>query len=242
MPQYLYCRATFAPFFGVAAPFDKKSQKLYAIFTRNEQALRRKKGRHHKNEMNEQNFATVYPPDKNFVFVDVETANWSNDRICAIGMIIVSNGKTAGYYSLIYPHAPITFTYIHGITNEDVKDAPTMEEFWQVMSPLIPNDFVFVAHNYRFDLTVMKKDLGRFGISFCPTEILDTMWVARDILYHFRTQRGDLRLDTLSAALDVSLYHHNAASDITATKEVLEKLLALGNRKITDFIRPYQPK
>lgn len=184
----------------------------------------------------------VYPTDKNFVFVDVETANWSNDRICAIGMIIVANGQTQGYYSLINPHTHITFTYIHGITDADVRDAPTLDEFWQVMAPHIPDKFVFVAHNYRFDLTVMKKDLGRFGIEFRPTELLDTMWVARDILYHFRTKRGDLRLDTLSEALNVKLFHHNAASDITATKEVLEKLLLLGNRQIKEFIRPYCPK
>lgn len=184
----------------------------------------------------------IYPADKSFVFVDVETADWNNDRICAIGMIIVQDGKSTGYYSLINPHVHITFTYIHGITDSDVKDAPTIEEFWQVMAPLIPDRFVFVAHNYRFDLTVMKKDLGRFGISFNPTEILDTMWVARDILYHFRTQRGDLRLNTLSEALGVQLYHHNAASDITATKEVLEKLLLSGNRRIEEFIRPYIPR
>lgn len=181
----------------------------------------------------------IYPSDKNFVFVDVETANHANDRICAIGMIIVSNGETTGYYSLINPQTYITFTYIHGITNEDVRDAPTLEEFWHVMAPKIPKHFVFAAHNYRFDLTVMKKDLGRFGIGFCPDEVLDTMWVARDILYHFRTERGDLRLNTLSEALGVNLYHHNAASDITATKEVLEKLLTLGNRRVEEFIRPY---
>lgn len=185
--------------------------------------------------------ASIYPANKNFVFVDVETADWNNDRICAIGMIVVQKGEQTGYYTLINPHTRITFTYIHGITNNDVVSAPSIEEFWQVMQPIIPKEFVFVAHNYRFDLTVLKKDLGRFGIKFNPTEILDTMWVARDILYHFRTQRGDLKLDTLSQALGVQLYHHNAASDISATKEVLEKLLTSSGRKITEFIRPYRP-
>lgn len=181
-----------------------------------------------------------YPANKTFVFVDVETANWANDRICAIGLILVKNGESTGYYTLINPHTYITFTYIHGITNEDVKDAPTIDQFWQVMAPLIPKDFVFVAHNYRFDLTVMKKDLARFGIEFCPTQVLDTMWVAKDILYHSRTAKGDLRLNTLSDRLGVQLYHHNAASDISATKEVLEKLLVMGNKKIEEFVRNYK--
>ncbi len=185
--------------------------------------------------------SNIYPANKNFVFVDVETANWNNDRICAIGMIIVENGQGTGYYTLIDPQVHITFSYIHGITDADVLNAPTIDVFWNVMKPLIPSKFVFVAHNYRFDLSVMKKDLGRFGIEFSPEEILDTMWVARDILYHFHTQKGDLRLNTLSEALDVPLFHHNASSDISATKQVLEKLLVMGNRRIEEFIRPYNP-
>lgn len=193
--------------------------------------------------MNEKDLTTsIYPADKTFVFVDVETANWSNDRICAIGLILVKNGESTGYYSLINPHVHITFTYIHGITDADVQGAPTIQEFWSVMAPMIPQNFVFVAHNYRFDLSVLKKDLGRFAIEFCPTEILDTMWVAKDILYHFHTQRGDLRLNTLSETLNVPLFHHNAASDITATKNVLEKLLVMGQRNITEFLRPYKTK
>ena len=178
-----------------------------------------------------------YPKDKSFVFVDVETANGFNDRICAIGLIVVANGNETGYYTLVNPQTHITLSYIHGITDADVQDAPTLDEFWQVMSTLLPQEFVFVAHNYCFDLNVMKKDLGRFGIQFAPKEVVDTMWVARDILYHFKTVKGDLRLNVLSERLNVQLFHHNAASDIQATKEVLEKLLILGNRRVEEFIR-----
>lgn len=179
----------------------------------------------------------IYPADKTFVFVDVETANAANDRICAIGLILVKNGESTGYYTLINPQTHITLSYIHGIIDSDVVNAPTLDEFWKVMAPLIPNYFVFVAHNYSFDLSVMRKDLARFGMEIKPTQLLDTMWVARDILYHFRTVSGDLRLNTLSERLNVQLNHHNAASDIMATKQVLEKLLIMGNRRIEDFIR-----
>ena len=179
----------------------------------------------------------IYPTDKTFVFVDVETANAANDRICAIGLILVTKGESTGYYSLINPQTHITLSYIHGITDADVVNAPTIGEFWQVMAPLIPNEFVFTAHNYSFDLSVMKKDLSRFNVDFQPTQILDTMWVARDILYNFRTVKGDLTLNVLSERLGVQLNHHNAASDIMATKEVLEKLLLMSNRNIQQFIR-----
>ena len=180
-----------------------------------------------------------YPADTTFLFADVETANQANDTICAIGVILVKNGVQTGYYSLIDPLAPITLTYIHGITSQDVQGAPTLDKFWQVIQPLVgTDDYVSVAHNCYFDLTVMHKDLARYGIPFAPKRLLDTMWVARDIMYNRRTVRGDLKLDVLSRRLGVGLDHHNAASDIAATKQVLDKLLVLGNRNIKEFIRP----
>lgn len=62
------------------------------------------------------------------------------------------------------------------------------------------------------------------------------MWIAREILYNFQNQAGDLKLDTLAKRLKIKLNHHNAESDIAATKEILEKLLLIGNRDITEFI------
>lgn len=179
----------------------------------------------------------IYPADETFVFIDVETSNWYSNTVCAIGLILVQNGASTGYYSLINPHDHITFTYIHGITDDDVRDAPELSQFWLTVAPKIPENFIFVAHNYHFDLNAMRKDLARYGIEFAPKRALDTMWVAKDILYNFRTAKGDLRLNTLSQRLGVDLTHHNAASDITATKLVLEKLLTMGNRRIDEFVR-----
>ena len=178
----------------------------------------------------------AYPSDETFFFVDVETATWGNDRLCAVGSIIVKGGQVARYYSLINPHTPIVNSFIHGIYDRDVVDAPTLAEYWRGIAPLLGEDYIIVGHNISFDITALTKDLSRFGIPFCPKRKIDTMAVARDILYHFCTKSGDLRLNTLCDRLHIALNHHNAESDIGATKEVLETLLSIGGRDVREFI------
>lgn len=178
----------------------------------------------------------AYPVDQTFLFVDVETATSSNDSVCAIGVIIVKGNMEKRLYSLINPKVHITNTRFHGITDSDVIDAPTLDEFWNNVKDELRADFVVVAHNGKFDISVLKKDFNRYNICFNPKKLVDTMWVAKNILYNFRNQTGDLKLDTLAKRLNVELKHHNAESDIAATKEILEKLLKLGNRDIKEFI------
>ena len=180
------------------------------------------------------NFA--YPADKTFLFVDVETANSSNDTICAIGSIVVRDGKEYSLYSLINPKTHITNTAIHGISDADVVGAPTINDYWTEILKVTGEEFIVVGHNVPFDISVLHKDLNRYGIEFNSTRKVDTMAIAKDILYNFSTQSGDLKLDTLCRKLNICLDHHNAASDISATKQVLETLLDMGNRNIIEFI------
>lgn len=177
-----------------------------------------------------------YPNNQTFFFIDVETATRSNDTVCAIGAIIIKNGVEKSFYTLINPKTHITNTSIHGIDDEDVVDAPTLGEYWSTIADKIGNDYIIIGHNIAFDISVLNKNLEKYGIDFSHTRKVDTMAVAKDILYHFSTQSGDLKLDTICKKLNINLNHHNAESDIYATKQVLETLLVMGNRNITDFI------
>lgn len=178
----------------------------------------------------------TYPNNQTYFFVDVETANQSNDSICALGAIIVKNGKPTHLYSLINPQTHITNTRIHGISDRDVINAPTLEEYWSNIADLIDDNYIIIGHNISFDIAVLNKHLETLGIDFSPTRKVDTMTVAKDILYNYETQSGDLKLDTICQKLNISLNHHNAESDILATKQVFETLLVMGNRNISDFI------
>ena len=177
-----------------------------------------------------------YPKHINFLFIDVETANSHNDSLCAIGAFIIKNGEEKYIYSLIDPKAPITNTFVHGITSYDVIGAPTLIHVWNKIILELGNDFIIVGHNINFDICALRKDLCRYGVNLGEHDFVDTMAIAQDIYYNFKTKSGDLKLDTLCDRLNICLNHHDAGSDISATKEILELLLIKGKRKITDFI------
>lgn len=177
-----------------------------------------------------------YPSNKVFFFVDVETATRSNDTICAIGAIIIKNGEEHHFHSFINPQEHITNTSIHGISDNDVADAPKLNEYWSNIVSWLEDDYIVVGHNVAFDISVLSKDLERYSISFNPKIKVDTMAVAKDIYYNYNTHSGDLKLNTLCDRLNICLNHHNAESDIAATKQVLERLLTMGKRDIDAFI------
>ncbi len=178
-----------------------------------------------------------YPQDKTFLFIDVETADENNDTVCSVGGMVVKNGITRHCSSLINPKVPITNTVIHGICDADVADAPTLERFWRKLVAEIGEDYVIVGHNIDFDVAVLAKDLQRYGISFFPQKKIDTIWVAKAVLYHYDTKPGDLKLDTICRKLHINLQHHNAESDIACTKRALEMLLTNGKQPIENFIK-----
>ena len=70
----------------------------------------------------------------NFVTIDFETAKYSRKSACAAGIVKYVNGKVSDtFYSLIRPpelYIRPDFTEIHGLTVDDVKDAPTFADLW----------------------------------------------------------------------------------------------------------------
>jgi DNA polymerase-3 subunit epsilon len=72
------------------------------------------------------------------VVFDVETPNFNNDRICAIGISVIENGEIVkSRYSLVNPECEFDYRniQIHGITPSDVNDAPTFPEVWGLSEP-----------------------------------------------------------------------------------------------------------
>ena len=163
--------------------------------------------------------------DRQLVFVDVETANAHNNTICSIGLIIVNKDNSIKeVYSLINPKSEFSdFNIsIHHIKPSDVVSSPTFDEFWKNIKNEIDNDAIFVAHNAKFDLNVIIKDLNRYFVEFAYNDYFDTMELARKYLYNFNTEKGDLKLDTLCRKFSISLNHHNALEDVKACKSLFD--------------------
>ncbi len=64
--------------------------------------------------------------------IDFETANYERDSACAVGLALVQNGRIIKTDSFLIrpPNSWFVFTYIHGLTWDDVCDSETYDELW----------------------------------------------------------------------------------------------------------------
>ncbi|MFA6857564.1 MAG: hypothetical protein WCR31_10165 [Treponema sp.] len=78
------------------------------------------------------NFAK-YLLTMDFVAIDFETAKRSMESACAVGLVkYLGDEKVDSFYSLIRPpvlYVRPDFTEIHGITVDDVRDAPDLHKY-----------------------------------------------------------------------------------------------------------------
>lgn len=147
----------------------------------------------------------------NFTALDVETAASTWDTICAISLVHVRDGAVSdSYYTLINPECEFNpmNVRIHGITQADVADAPTLPMVRDKIIDFIGED-VLVSHNIVFDAHSLHKTFLRYGLDIPPIKTLCTLACARickpDLPNH--------KLNTLCKDYDIPLLHHHNAND-----------------------------
>ena len=107
--------------------------------------------------------------DKNVTVVDFETTGLypdSGDRITEIGAIKMSGNKVRGVFtSLIFPERaiPESATFITGITNEMVKNAPTIGQALPLFTDFVQDD-ILVMHNAKFDGSFLRYEMKHLSI------------------------------------------------------------------------------
>ncbi|RVU69885.1 MULTISPECIES: 3'-5' exonuclease [Lactobacillus] len=157
----------------------------------------------------------------NFIAMDFETANHYPESACSLALIMVRNNEIVDrFYTVINPQMPFDAQNIkvHQITADDVKDAPTMAEVWPQIKELYQPGMLVAAHNARFDTNVMRQSLARYNIAEPHYLVIDTLKTSR----LFEPELPNHKLDTVSDALDVELWHHhNALSDSEACAGIL---------------------
>ena len=120
-----------------------------------------------------------------FVVFDVETPNRLSNRMSAIGITVIENGEiTDEFYSLVNPetHFDSFNVQLTGISEDTVRDAPIFPEIWAQIEPMMSSGLL-VAHNAVFDMSVLKKCLGDYGIDWKPyVRYLCTVQIGRRIL------------------------------------------------------------
>ena len=163
---------------------------------------------------------------KPIAFIDLETTgiNLATDRIVEIAIIKIMPDRTRTVkHKLINPQMPIpkTASDIHGISDEQVKDAPTFKEVANELKQFIDTADLSGYNSNRFDIPLLMEEFLRSGISF---DMAGRKMVDVQTIFHMNEKR------TLEAAYKFYcekdlIDAHSAEADASATWEILEAQL-----------------
>jgi DNA polymerase-3 subunit epsilon len=160
------------------------------------------------------------------VIFDLETTgmNIANDRIVELSYLkVFPDGHEEAKTYRFNPTVPIPkeTTAIHGISDEDVKYAPTFHEMAQTLADsFIGCDFAGYNSN-KFDLPLLAEEFLRADVKF---DLKKRKFIDVQVIFYKREQR------TLSAAYQFYcgkdlVNAHSAEADVRATYEVLQSQL-----------------
>ena len=148
-----------------------------------------------------------------FVSIDFETAKYSRESACSVGLVKYQDGKAVDtFYSLICPpelYIRPDFTEIHGLTAEDVKDAPAFPEIWNSgVKPFI-GELPLAAHNASFDMGVLCAVLQWYELPIPGLKYFCTCSLARAVWPELESHA----LDSLAKQFGIVYNAHNALDD-----------------------------
>jgi DNA polymerase III epsilon subunit family exonuclease len=166
-------------------------------------------------------FVKAAQSDRPFVVFDVETTSRDvkQGAIVEIGAVRVNHGKIEDRWStLVNPGVPIVGRQLHGITDDDVKDAPSPAEAAQKFVEWA-GDALLVGHNVGFDIGFLESALGE-DRRIESGQYLDTLVLAKEAYPDV-----DLKLADLARFFELEVEpNHRALPDAEATANLLIRL------------------
>ena len=153
-----------------------------------------------------------------FAAIDFETATYRGDSACAVGVVIVENGRIVErIYELIRPPLrQFSFTHIHGLTWDDVKSARDFAAVWNDIAQATASVGFLAAHNAPFDRGVLAACCATYGLPAPEQPFVCTVQLAR--------AQWDIRptkLPDVCRYLGIELRHHQADSDAEACARIV---------------------
>jgi DNA polymerase-3 subunit epsilon len=175
------------------------------------------------------------PWDKaDFIVLDLEgtgAQHKEKEGIVELATVRVHSGQIgqSTFNTRLNPGIPIPpqITRIHGISNDDVKDCPALEEMLPTLMPMLDAK-ILVAHNACVDWRVLNYRIPNLN----PAAVLDTLKLSRALhpglpKHSLEAMLKYLELESRLHELlqSVSLKHHSALFDATATALVFTTIL-----------------
>jgi DNA polymerase III epsilon subunit family exonuclease len=184
-----------------------------------------------------------------YVAVDVETTGLRPGRaaLCEIGAVRVEGlERVATFQTLVSPGRPLPadVATLTGLTDGDLRGAPAPGAAVRRFMAFAGSSSVLVAHNARFDLAFLDREVERLTERRLAAPVIDTVALARRLL-DGRTKR--MSLAALAHFFGTSVRPcHRALPDAQATAEVLVALVGLaqerGARTVADLAALAAPR
>jgi DNA polymerase III epsilon subunit family exonuclease len=168
-----------------------------------------------------------------YVVVDLETTGLSpgSSSICEIGAVRVRGLELEERFeTLVNPRRPLpaAIAALTGIDPSELRGAPPVELAVRRFLEFA-GDAVLVAHNARFDIGFLDREVERLTGRRIAAPVVDTVWLARRVLAGRVARVG---LASLAHFFGTSTRPcHRALADAEATAEILLALIGLAQER-----------
>lgn len=166
------------------------------------------------------------PTSTTFTVFDTETTGFDplkGDRIIEIAGIRIENGiiqEEKTFVALVNPERAIPWEskQVHHIGDEDVKDAPTIDQVLPAFLEFAA-DSILVAHNAKFDMNFLQSEKEScWGYIDLP-ECICTMQLSKHVFpMEFR---HNLNIVSTRLGLEIPTMRHRALPDVLLTAQAL---------------------
>jgi DNA polymerase III epsilon subunit family exonuclease len=176
---------------------------------------------------------TLALEDATYVVFDLETTGLSpgSSAICEIGAVRVRGLELEGRFeTLVNPRRPLPapIAALTGIDPRALHGAPPVDLAVRRFLEFA-GDAVLVAHNARFDLGFLDREVERLTGRRVAAPVVDTVWLARRLLEGRLKRVG---LASLAYFFGTSAQPcHRALADSEATAEILLALIGLAQER-----------
>lgn len=163
-------------------------------------------------------------PD-NYTVIDIETTGLDSslDDILEISAVKVRNNTITDSFSSLVHYAeelPEFITKLTGITNDMVKDAPSLDIVLNNFYNFIGND-ILIGHNVNFDINFLYDNLKKNANKYLSNDFVDTLRLARKVIKELDHHRLS---DLLSYYKIDNSNQHRALADCNYTFEIYNNL------------------
>jgi DNA polymerase III epsilon subunit-like protein len=162
-----------------------------------------------------------------YAVVDVEGNGQQPPDLVELAVVPIVGGQIGEPASwLVKPERPIKYfaTRVHGISNQDVADAPNFEMIADGVRASLDVS-ALIAHNAHVDIGVLRRELPGWQ----PSEVFDTLKLARRLLPNQPGYKLGMLVRALNLAegLPDGLAPHRAAYDALVTARLFARLATI---------------